>query len=702
MSPTGAEMRETGRLGVDIGGTFTDIVLLTDNGQTVFNKTPSTPDHPEQAVLTGVKMALAEACLDPGDIVSVLHGTTVGSNAILQQQGGRCGLVTTKGFRDVLEIGRLRTPGMFDLSWDKPEPLIPRRFRCEVAERIGADGAVITPLDTSQLLKVGAFFHDEGIESVAVCFINSYRNPDHERAAAAVLREAYPEMAVTSSVSVLPEQREYERTSTTVVNSYVLPVMRDYLRSLQTDLLEMGITAPLFISNSNGGLARAALAQEKPVFFISSGRAAGVAGAAHLGRRIAEPNLVAFDMGGTTASASLIKDGTLTRTTEYEFRAGISTPSRFIKAGGYLMRVPTVDVAEIGSGAGSIAYVDAGGLTCVGPVSAGAVPGPACYGAGGDKPTVTDANLVLGYLPDRLAGGTMVLDFAKARAAVDRDVAKPLGLSIEDAAFGIRAIANANMVRAIRAVTVERGLDPRDFTLLAFGGSGPNHACDLARDLNIPKVLFPPVPGVFTAMGMLLCAVEHYFIRSFHYRLDELREAVLGDVIDELTGEGMGELALEGHNRDAIGLRFEIALRFTGQDSELQVALDADRLRSELGALRSRFLNLYKETYGYVSEDGIEAVNVRLTATGALAEMRGTHASVPILAPKSASIDKSRPIYFERGGAWHDTPVIARDAFAGPMAGPLALESADATIIVPPGAGVEADAAGNIVVKLNG
>lgn len=693
-------MGTTGRIGVDIGGTFTDIALLGDDGRTVFSKIPSTPAHPEEAVLVGVGRVLAEGGLEPGDIRGVLHGTTVGSNAILQKQGGRCGLITTKGFRDVLEIGRLRTPDMFDLSWDKPAPLIPRRLRREVTERIGADGTVITPLDTAQLLEIGAFFQRECIESVALCFINSYRNPDHERAAQAVLSEAYPQLAVTASVSVLPEQREYERTSTTVVNAYVLPVMRDYLGSLQTRLREIGVTAPLFVANSNGGLARASLAQEKPVFFISSGRAAGVAGAGHLGRRIAEPNLVAFDMGGTTASASLIKDGKLTRTTEYEFRAGISTPSRFIKAGGYLMRVPTVDVAEIGSGAGSIAYVDEGGLTCVGPVSSGAVPGPACYGAGGDKPTVTDANLVLGYLPDRLAGGTMALDVAQARAAVQRHVATPLGLSVDDAAFGIRAIANANMARAIKVVTVERGLDPRDFTLLAFGGSGPNHACELARTLNIPRVLFPPAPGVFTAVGMLSGAVEHYFIRAFHHRLDEITEPALGRVIAELTQQAGRELAMEGYGPEAVGLRFEIDLRFTDQDSELQVPIDATRLSAGLAALRGDFLALYKEIYGYVSQDGIEAVNIRLTATGKPGDMPG-HLPPSASVAQGAPVHTVRPIYFERGGAWHDTPVIPRAAFAAPMVGPVVLESADATIVVPPGAGVDNDAAGNTVVRLN-
>ncbi len=699
-------MGEIGRIGVDIGGTFTDIVLFTDRGRTISRKTPSTPAHPEQAVLTGIRLALGDAGLEPGEIATVLHGTTVGSNAILQKRGGRTGLVTTRGFRDVLEIGRLRTPGMFDLSWDKPEPLVPRHWRCEVRERIAADGSVVAPLDRDELLGIGAFFRDEGIQSIAVCFLNSYRNPIHEREAEAVLRDAFPEIAVTTSVAVLPEQREYERTSTTVVNAYVLPVLRDYLASLASGLTAMGVTAPLFVSNSNGGLAPAALAQEKPVFFISSGRAAGVAGAGDLGARIGMPNLVAFDMGGTTASASLVKDGKLSRTTEYEFRSGISTPSRFIKAGGYMMRVPTVDVAEIGNGSGSIAYVDAGGLTCVGPISAGAEPGPACYGAGGDKPTVTDANLVLGFLPERLAGGSLTLDVGRARMAIERDVARPLGLSIEEAALGIRAIANANMARAIRAVTVERGLDPRDFTLLAYGGSGPNHACDLARILNVPEVLFPPAPGVFTAMGMLAGAIEHFLIRSIHRPLDRIDAADLNAITAALADEATRELAARGHGRETVGLRFEIDLRFTGQDSELQVGFDPDRLQDELGELRPRFLALYREMYGYVSEDGIEAVNVRLTATvaasdPAAADIWRRHPGGELEPMPGSAAGRTRPIYFDRGGAWRETPVVERDLFSGSFAGPLAIESADTTIIVPPGASARTDAWGNVVVTID-
>ncbi|MCB1501445.1 MAG: hydantoinase/oxoprolinase family protein [Bauldia sp.] len=697
-------MRETGRVGVDIGGTFTDIVLVTDRGRTVSRKTPSTPSHPERAVLTGIGLALEEAGLRPADIVGVLHGTTVGSNAILQKKGGRTGLITTRGFRDVLEIGRLRTPGMFDLSWDKPVPLVPRHWRREAIERIAADGSVIEPLDVVALRDTGAFFRDEGIESIALCFINSYRNPLHERQAEEVLRTAYPEIAVTTSVAVLPEQREYERTSTTVVNAYVLPVLRDYLTSLVASLTKMGIAAPLYVSNSNGGLAPAALAAEKPVFFVSSGRAAGVAGAGDLGLRIGVPNLVAFDMGGTTASASLIKDGKLSRTTEYEFRAGISTPSRFIKAGGYMMRVPTVDVAEIGNGSGSIAYVDDGGLTCVGPISAGADPGPACYGAGGDRPTVTDANLVLGFLPDRLAGGTMTLDVGRARSAIEAHVARPLGLDVDEAAFGIRAIANANMARAIRAVTVERGLDPRDFKLLAYGGSGPNHACDLARILNVPEVLFPPAPGVFTAMGMLSGAIEHFLIRGVHQALDDISAAGLRALAEAMAQEARQEMSARGHGGAKVGLRFEIDLRFIGQDSELQIEFDPARAEEELSALRPRFLALYREVYGFVSADGVEAVNLRLTATAAADETRtdiwrGLHRAASDAT--RAGGERTRPICFQRGGERIETPVVDRDRFTGTMSGPVVIESADTTIVVPPGTTARADGVGNIAVSID-
>ena len=689
-------MAATARIGVDIGGTFTDLVLVADDGRRLAKKVASTPDHPEAAVLSGVSALLDAAELKPGDITAVLHGTTVGSNAILQKRGGRIGLLTTRGFRDVLEIGRLRTPDMFDLTWDKPVPLVPRHLRFEVTERIAADGQVVTALAEQELEALCHEFAQARLDTLALCFLNSYCNPEHELRAEEIIRAAVPDLPVTTSVSILPEQREYERTSTTAVNAYVLPVMRDYLIALQEGLRKGGVTAPLFISNSNGGLAPVHVAQKKPVMFISSGRAAGVAGAGHVGRLSDIANLVAFDMGGTTASASLIKDGELTRTTEYEFRDGISTPSRFIKAGGYLMRVPTVDVAEIGNGAGSIAHVDDGGLIHVGPVSAGASPGPACYGAGGDRPTLTDANLVLGYLPDRLAGGSMALSPELAAAAIEEHVAKPAGLTVIQAALGMRAIANSNMSRAIRAVTVERGQDPRDFVLFAFGGAGPNHSCDLARSVGIRKVVLPPEPGVFTASGMLEAAVEYFFIRSFACEPGAIDMAGLRETARSLSTQADEELRQEGFDADAIHFDFELDMRFAGQDSELQVPVDPFSDDLSVEDLTARFLAMYEDTFGYVSSDGVESVNLRMRAFWPLP---GTGERTPEnpggTAPEPVS---RRAVYFEADAAPVLTPVYDRHAVTAPVEGPAIFESADTTFTIPPDATAEPDPYGNLVV----
>ena len=691
-------MDGTARIAVDIGGTFTDLVLLGADGRSHYLKQASTPDRPEQAVIDGIATLLQTASLAPGDIAEVLHGTTVGSNTLLQKQGAVTGLITTKGFRDVLEIGRVRTPDMFDLTWKKPEPLVPRRFRREVDERITTDGTVLTPLDTDEVIEVARGLAGEGVTSIAICFLNSYRNPDHERSAEAAVRAALPEIAVTSSVSVLPEIKEYERTSTAVVNAYVLPVLQSYIARLEDGLRDAGIDAPLLVSNSNGGLAAARTAQEKPVFFISSGRSAGVVGATHMGRSVGETNLIVFDMGGTTASAALVHKGELSRTNEYEFRAGISTPSRFIKAGGYMMRVPTVDVAEVGSGGGSIAWVDEGGLLNVGPLSAGAEPGPACYAMGGDKPAVTDANVVLGLLPATLAGGSLALDVEAARAAISRDVATPLGLSVEDAAIGIRDVANVNMARAIRAVTVERGVDPREFTLLGFGGSGPVHACDLARVLNIGRVLFPPMPGVFTAMGMLAGDVERYFIQAWPGYLRTADMSVLGRMMSDLAEEAETTLREEGYAAADITLDFEIDLRFEDQDNEVAVPLARDMLDADL--LREKFIDIYRSIYQYASDDEIEVVNIRLIGRG-LRENKVDFAHVRTAPqPGSSRAAATRSAYFDRATGWSEAPVLWRESFSGAQAGPAIIESSDSTIVVPPGSSASLDAAGNIVVEL--
>lgn len=688
-------MPRTGRLSVDIGGTFTDLVLLASDGLTFSAKVSSTPGEPEEAVISGMAEVLAAARMQPGALTEVLHGTTVGSNTLLQKLGARTGLITTKGFRDVLEIGRLRTPGMFDLTWDKPEPLVARRYRLEVTERTHADGSTSIPVDAHGVLSAGAFFRAEGIESVAICFLNSYRNPENERTATRIFSQAFPEIAVTASVDVLPEAGEYERTSTAVVNAYVLPALRFYLDRLEGKLRAAGVTAPLLIGNSNGGLSVCANAQRKPVFFISSGRSSGAVGAERLAAVLGEPNLVAFDMGGTTASAALVHRGVLSRTHEYEFRAGMSVPSRFIKAGGYMMRVPTVDVAEVGNGAGSIAAIDAAGLLTVGPLSAGAAPGPVCYSQGGSRPTVTDANVVLGYLPPRLAGGSLKLDVEAARDAIGKTLGIPLGLSIEAAAYGIREIANANMVRAIRAVTVERGLDPRELTLLAFGGSGPVHACDLARTLGIARVVFPPAPGVFTAMGMLAGTVEHHELRSARARLDLLDPALVMALRQEMRLAASSALVAQGYAASTVTFAEQIDLRLEGQDASLSIPFSG---AFDAASLRPAFITAYRDTYGYTPTDAVEAVALRLRAQARVSEPLDFTALKAALTEVGGG-EESRMVHFGRIAAI-ETPIIRREAVAAAVAGPLIIEGADTTIVIPPGTWVEPNATGSLVATL--
>ncbi|MBN3753702.1 hydantoinase/oxoprolinase family protein [Paraburkholderia sp. Tr-20389] len=689
------------RIGVDIGGTFTDLVLLDDKGQVTFTKVSSTPAAPEEAVLTGVERILKQAGLKTDDVTEVLHGTTVGSNTMLQKVGAKSGLITTKGFRDVLEIGRVRTPTMFDLTWDKPVPLVERRYRLEVDERTLASGEVHRPTPIDEVLKAGEFFRSEGVESVAICFINSYKNAENEAAALAAFQDKFPEISVTASIQVLPELREYERTSTTVVNAYVLPALRTYLQRLESGLKRIGVNAPLLVSNSNGGLSSARIAQDTPVFFISSGRSAGVVGAGRLGEARHDTDLVVFDMGGTTASASLIHDGQLARTNEYEFRAGISTPSRFIKAGGYMMRVPTIDVAEVGSGAGSIAWIDAGGLLNVGPISAGAYPGPVCYGIGGERPTVTDANAVLGFLPQKLAGGTMELNLKAARGAIEETLAKPLGISIEQAAVGIREVVNVNMARTIKAVTVERGVDPRDFTLMAFGGSGPVHACDLARTLEMKRVVFPAAPGVFTAMGMLAGAVERYFVRPFLHPLDTFDLDALAQHITSMRDDAAAALAGEGYTADRIQYVFELDMRFRGQDYEIPVAIPDTLDEAGRESLRKGFREAYTAIYGYASNDAIECANVRLLARGIATktlDFRDIRS-----AANSTEVHKrsNRQVYFNRESGWVDTPIVPRALLDKEIVGPVILESSDTTIVIPPGWRVSTDKVGSVIASLD-
>jgi len=684
------------RIAVDIGGTFTDIALLTDAGLIHQSKISSTPADPSVAVIEGVAQLLSELSVAPGDIAEVLHGTTVGSNTILQRSGARTGLITTRGFRDVLEIGRIRMPDMFDLTWDKPKPLVPRRHRVEVTERMAADGSVVEPLSEATVIAAGQALVADGIEAVAIAFINSYRNPAHELQAEAILRARFPELLVTTSCAVLPEMKEYERTSTTVVNAYLLAAMRAYLQRLETGLRSIGVGAPVLVMTSNGGMLAASVTCEKPVMVVASGPAGGVVGAARLGIARDDRDVIVFDMGGTTAKAVIIEDGRPTMTSEYEFRDGISTSSRFIKAGGYMLKVPAIDIAEVGAGGGSLAGIDKGGLLVVGPQSAGAVPGPACYGLGNERPTVTDANVVLGFInPGSLAGGKLAIDRGRSEAAIRVHVGEPLKLSLADAAHGIRAVANAAMARAVRAVTIERGRDPRDLTLMAFGGNGGVHAPDLARQLGIPRVVVPPMSGIFSAIGMLASDIEHTALKTVGLRLDAMSVADLRAIKQELQSQVAGQLAGDGYAGERTAFLWEADLRHEGQATELTVPFEGE----DFAQIRERFVAEYLKTYGYADQTPIELMKVRVAGRG-LRDNRLDFRAMKIAPRAGASRSGTRSISFARGAPAQDVAIVDRAGIDGQgRPGPLIIEEFDATIVVPPDARVHKDAIGCIVLE---
>ena len=685
------------RIGIDIGGTFTDVAAQGAEGSIAL-KVPSSPNAPEEAVIAGLIQAMKQVGVTANEITDIFHGTTVGSNTLLQRVGAKTGLLTTKGFRDVLEIGRLRTPEMFDLTWKKPEPLVRRRHRMEIEERIDGRGAITTGMNEEDVRRAARFLVAEGVEAVAICFINSYLNATHENRAAEILRKEFPELDVSVSAEILPVAREYERTSTVCVNAYVKKEMGGYLERLEAGIRDLGIIAPIYVSNSNGGAGSIGVAKEQPVFFISSGRSAGAVGAQRLGARLGHPNYIAFDMGGTTASAALVQDGALIRTDEYEFRDGISMPSRFIKAGGYLMRVPAIDVAEVGSGAGSIANVDRGGLLEVGPRSAGADPGPACYGKGGKLPTVTDANVVLGYISGDLAGSALSLDAKLSRHAIQQHVSNPLDVDVTEAAHGIRQVVNVNMARVIRAVTVERGVDPRDFDLLAFGGSGPVHACDLARTMGIERIVFPTAPGVFTATGLLGSRQEIYDVAAIGQELSNLDPGQLDQQMAALGESVRARMLDEGADVGDLECEFELDLRFVEQDGTLPVALTKDDDAFDHARIRECFLAAYREIYGYASTDAVEVVNLRVTCFVKATEAATGRISAAENAPRQAP--SVRSIHFGPDFGWQVASVYPLGQQPQRVSGPAVIAANDSTIVVAPDFSLETRSDGTLIAHL--
>ena len=691
------------RVGVDIGGTFTDIVFMDAGGRIHTKKISSSVDNYARSIADGLAELFSAHGLSGEDVAEIRHGTTVASNAILERKGARTGLITSKGFRDVLEIRTLRMPRLYDIAWSKPPALVERYLRRVVDERIDGRGNVERALDPRDAEAAVRALLDEGVEAIAVCLINSFANPAHEYLVKAAIEKLAPDLPHCISYEVLPEIKEYERTSTTVVNTYVMPIVGRYLAQLRRDLDRTGLAAPLYIMQSNGGLMSDGAAQRMPCHIIESGPAAGVIGAQALARRMGVADIVSFDMGGTTAKASLVERGEVTRTQEYQVGAGIMIGSRLMTGGGYALKVPAIDLAEVGAGGGSLVWMDRGGALQIGPESAGAQPGPLCYGKGGTEPTVTDANLILGYLnPEYLVGGELTLDKARAESVFKAKVADPLGLSLERAAHGAHLVAAANMIRAIKAVSTERGRDVRDYALFAFGGNGPMFAGVMARQLGMRHIIIPPSPGLFSAFGLLYADVEHHHSRTFRRLTREADLDELNAAWDTMAREALERLASEGFTAEHARLRRAAAMHYQGQIYELNVPVPEGRLdRAALTALDAAFGDEHERSYGHKAgpEEPVEIVSIQVVAQGIREE-----AQVPDTIQSSRGEHQARPAareaYFGPAIGWVTTPVLRRGDIDAGIDGPAIVEEYDATCVVPPHAKARVDDYGNILIEL--
>ena len=691
------------RLGVDIGGTFTDIALIDEaTGQIYTGKVSSTPQDPSGGFMEAVQRLLAKQQIAAQDVAYIVHGTTVATNAIIEGKVAPTGFITTEGFRDMLEIARQIRPTLYDLQFEKPRPLVPRHHCFGVPERLDAQGQVLTPLDEDALRQVANKLRDEGVESIAVCFLHAYANPTHERRAGEIIAEVFPEAFVSLSAEVAPEFREYLRASTTVINSCIRPVVSRYLQRIEDRLAQAGIAAELLVMQSSGGVYTFAAARQKPVYMVESGPAAGVIAAAHLGQAQGYDQVISFDMGGTTAKAGLIQGGTPNVTKDYEVGTTAQSGVGATRGAGYPIRTPVIDLVEIGAGGGSIAWVDPGGILRVGPQSAGADPGPACYGQGGTQPTVTDANLVLGRLnPSYFLGGEIALDPTAAQRAIEQHCAQPLGMDLVEAAHGIVEIANTAMVNALRLVSVQRGYDPRDFALVAFGGAGPAHANRLAALTDIPVAIIPQSPGTASALGLLVTDLKHDYATTLIQRLDQVAPQALEQTFRELEAQGRETLGREGMAEAAMEFRRQADLRYVGQSHELTLPLTTEALGpAQLTQLLEQFHRTHDRAYGFSAPgEDVELVSVRLSAIGQIAK--------PALAPLAkaageATAKGQRLVYFAESEGYVDCPVYDRYGLgAGAVVqGPAIVEEIDSTTVVHPRYQVRVDDVGQMVLTV--
>ncbi len=673
----------TWRIGIDIGGTFTDVAMVEEeSGRIGIAKVLTTPRDFGQGVITGIRQGLDRYGVAAADVALLSHATTVVTNALLEQKGARAGFIATRGFRDILELRRSSRPDLYDLFQDPPGVLIPRRYRYEIAERIDAQGQVVTPLSEPELAALIETIRVAKLETIAVSLMFSFLNDSHERRIGAALRAALPDMRVYLSCEVLPEIREFERASTTGVCAYVGPLLANYLERLSQATRELGLP-PLHVMGSSGGVFDIAEGLRMPAMAVESGPAAGVIAAQLAGRQLNRPDLISFDMGGTTAKASVIVGGEVSVTAEYEV-GGAANAKRWMHGTGHPIRVPVIDLAEVSAGGGSIAWVDPGGALKVGPHSAGADPGPAAYGGGGTQPTVTDANVVLGLLDrEALLDGALKIDHAAAERAITEHVASRFGLTALEAASRIIEVVNSNMAQALRIVSVERGHDPREFSLIAFGGAGPVHAVALAEELTIPEVIIPPAPGAFSALGLVATDLKRDYSRTLYTDLGSVDPARVVDAFTRMEAEGAAMLASAQVPPDRQALLRQADVRYRRQAYELTIPVaDGPITRASLDALAEQFHTRHAQTYGHANRnEPVQLVNLRLTALGRLPDLR---LSQQTDAAKARL--RHRPVWFLATGLV-DTPIHWRDGLVTgtDMVGPAVIEALDSTTVLPPG-----------------
>jgi N-methylhydantoinase A len=679
------------RVASDIGGTFTDLVYLDEaTGEVGVAKASTTPAN----FAEGVIETLRKARLPVADTGFFVHGSTIIINALTERKGAKTALITTKGFRDVLEIGRANRPDIYNMYYTKPKPFVPRTLRFEVAERVNYKGEELQPLNPEDVRRAVERCRAEGVEAIAVCFLHSYANPSHEMECGEIINELAPDIPVTLSHQVTKEWREYERTNTAVLNSYVLPIASRYLDRLERDLAGMGMGKVYHVMQSNGGIATFERGKQAPINLVESGPVAGVIGAAVIGELIGERNVISLDIGGTTAKTSLVENGTPKITTEYkiEYRRNFA---------GYPILAPTVDIVEIGAGGGSIAWMDKAGALRIGPVSAGADPGPACYGWGGSEPTVTDANVVAGRInPDYFLGGEIPLDVEKARKAL-QPIADAFHISVEQAAMGVIRLADANMVNALKLVSVRRGYDPRDFVLVAFGGGGAMHAGALMRELRVKKVIIPVQPAVFSAWGMLMTDLRQDYIRTLITRTDQVRPETLNAIFAEMEAQAAEDLAAQHVSPDNMVFQRFADMRYLGQEHTVKVPLPGGKITAEsMPEINERFHQLHEHTYTFRLDTKVELVNYHLTALGrvkkpALKPLDGTGTRL------EAARKGERRVNFDELG-FHQAAIYERDLLPVgiTLRGPLVIEEPASTTVVFPDQQVTKDIYGFLHIEM--